>query len=522
MKIIKIIIIAVFLKQLLWVIFIPMWQFPDEQAHFADVQKYAENNFIKTDIRSSTSREIFESEKLLGTARDWAGNNQFTHNNKYNISYTENKNGFFENEIKNMPFNYRKELVINEATGYPGLYYQFAGIFYKLAYQNNLIDRLFVSRLNNIFLYLCTIYVVWKIGEILFKKDYLLRATYITMVAFHPMLSFVYGGINSDNLFILLFSIAIYINLLIVNKGWKFRYLLSYFITLYLGLITKPQAPLIALCCIYPFVYSLINSKNKLLPILVFMVLLYVGLKYFLFGIINNVQFLPNIALLEDIFQNKSPSWPGYFKTTLIHTYREVIPWYWGVFRWLSLTYPRFVHRILNWLTVIGVAGLVFFIKNTIVSDKNNKFKNKLWLNTGFLIYVSIMYYLSLFVYDFLFIRTRGFSLGVQGRYYLPAVAAHMAILLIGLNTLIPVKYKNLILKIVASGFIILHTYAFYLVVSSFYSLVNIKTFFIQASQYKPDFLKSPVSETVIILFVVSLLFLIFKLYSIKTKKIKF
>ena len=69
-----VIILTLLIKQILWLAFIPIWQFPDEQAHFAQVQNIAENQSSASNQKLSTSREIFESEKLFGTNRDGFGN----------------------------------------------------------------------------------------------------------------------------------------------------------------------------------------------------------------------------------------------------------------------------------------------------------------------------------------------------------------------------------------------------------------------------------------------------------------
>jgi len=44
---------------------------------------------------------------------------------------------------------------------------------------------------------------------------------------------------------------------------------------------------------------------------------------------------------------------------TTQHTFQEVLPWYWGVFRWLSLTLPRWVNQVMMRLLVLAGVGLV-------------------------------------------------------------------------------------------------------------------------------------------------------------------
>ena len=193
--------VTVIIKQFLWIVFIPMWQFPDEQAHFGQVQNTAEGHAINPAHSNNTTREIDESEILLDTKRDDFGNNKFTYHPEYNIAYSSIKVGIHEPAIADFPDSYRNQFVSNEATAYPPLYYRLTAMFYKLAYTQNLLTRLFVSRLINLGLFLALIFKAFKTGKIIFPEDKLLRYMLIIFVAFHPMLSFLSGGINSDNLF---------------------------------------------------------------------------------------------------------------------------------------------------------------------------------------------------------------------------------------------------------------------------------------------------------------------------------
>ena len=56
-------------KGIMWAASIPIWHGPDEQAHFAQVQYYAE---VRKGLSAEDdlSLEVFESERLLGTLRD--------------------------------------------------------------------------------------------------------------------------------------------------------------------------------------------------------------------------------------------------------------------------------------------------------------------------------------------------------------------------------------------------------------------------------------------------------------------
>ena len=79
-------------------ILIPIWQYPDEQAHFAQVQNVAELGKVPM-VGNDTSYEIALSEKILGTERNGFGNNKYTYHPEYNIAYSNNSMGLFEKEL---------------------------------------------------------------------------------------------------------------------------------------------------------------------------------------------------------------------------------------------------------------------------------------------------------------------------------------------------------------------------------------------------------------------------------------
>lgn len=489
-------------KQLLWTAFIPLWQFPDEQAHFAQVQNIAEGNQIGKS-RVSTSKEVYTSEQVLGTARDDFGNNKFTYHPEFNIEYALGKTGGEEEFITSLPISNRKELVINEATGYPPLYYQLGALLYKAVYGHNLLVRVFFTRLINLPIYLLTVYVSYQIGKLLFLQSPLLQVTLASMVAMQPMYSFLSAGTNSDNLFTLFFTIGIYLGLLVLEKGLRLSVILMMIVTVAAANVTKPQGIILPLVFIYPFIFRFVeSSKQRRLWIMVGILILVSGLGATLFKLITQQQFVPELPSLEFLPTLSLSDFLHHLRWTLSHTYREVMPWYWGVFRWLSLTYPRLVHRIINWVALISLLGLLPYLYNLL---KKKHLKVAL-SRTGYLVYVSGLYFGALTVFDYLFNRAHGFSFGIQGRYLFPTIVAHMAVILIGATSWIHVQSRsNIIPKLMGVGATLLHFYALYYVVTSYFYPV-VPTFFLQASQYKPDFFKSPWLETYTLIGIISVI----------------
>src|SRR3990167_8868440 len=136
--------ISVFLTGVGWAAMVPLWQMPDEQAHFAQVQELAAVGY-RPNPGPSTSQDIVISEKLLGTFRDERGNNKFTYHPEFRLPYSNSTVGFNEEEIINLPPKMRKVFLINEATGYPFLYYWYISIVNRLIWGQDLIVRVFVS-----------------------------------------------------------------------------------------------------------------------------------------------------------------------------------------------------------------------------------------------------------------------------------------------------------------------------------------------------------------------------------------
>ena len=512
-KMVAIFILALILKQLLWSAFIPLWHFPDEQAHFAQVQNYAEGNVVDRGGLNTTSQEIYQSEVFLGTDRDWAGNNKFTYHPEYNVTYSNTAIGIYENEIKNFPQSFRKEMIIAEATRYPPLYYRIVSFAYSLFYSYDLIARVFVVRIISIIFFLGLVIVSYHISRQLFPQNTVSHITLPVLIGFHPMFSYVSAGVNSDNLFNLLFAISLLTSLRLLKNGWKLLDIFVMLLTLILASYTKPQGKLMILIYLFPMIVTMLTHKKRkyfLFVLISGMVVIGIALRDFFI----NQQFISDIPGLIFIQNLSIQSFLQHSMWTLKHTYREVLPWYWGVFRWLSLTYPRSIYRAINIISAFSLVGLGIAVFRTLTHKKIVVEKLQLW----FLFYASISYFFAITVFDYLFTLSHHFSLGIQGRYFFPTLVSQTALLIIGFYTIIPENsFKKVLIQLLGLGMILLHVYSFFFVISSYYSFQSIRIFFLQASQYKPEFFKTPYLEFYLACSFLSLFFLIWYYLRIQT-----
>lgn len=498
--------LAVFFKQLVWIAFIPLWQFPDEQAHFGQIAYSVELG--KVQPGKNLSKEILEAERILQTERNWAGNNKFTYHPEYNIPYTDSFIGRHEEEIKNFPIGERQIMVKMESTYYPPLYYFPASIVYRLFYHSDLFVRVFSARFINIIYSILTAFIAYKLFYLVFENYYLATLGAVFLI-FQPMFSFTQGGVNSDNLFNLLFTWAIFISLLSIKKGLKAREtVLAIFIFL-LAIYTKPQSYLIILIYTYPFIYHILkNKKFRKIGIILFVL---VACPSILLRILKGRQWLPEVYPEERIM--KDLTFAEHLWWSLKHTYREVLPWYWGVFRWLSLALPKLVNRVINRvLLILGVGVILYLVR--VIKKRDFSFKT---ISLGFFFYVSFVYFGIITFWDYLFKITHGFSFGIQGRYFLPAISAHMGILIFGIvGFTLKEKIRKILALVLVAGMIVLHEIALFWVLFSYFSRRTIAEFFLQASQYKPWFFKSPTLEFIILVHFVTLVYFSFKLITVK------
>ncbi len=485
---------------------IPLWQFPDEQAHFAQVAYSAE--IVKRKAGPDLTKEILLSERILQVEREWTGNNRYTYHPEYNIPYSNGNKGWFEEEISNFPITERNVLTKKESPFYPPLYYLPLVNIYRFFYNYDLFTRVFILRVVNILIYLAVIILGYRIFDLVFhNKNYVICG--VIFLSFQPMFSFVYGGINSDNLFNLLFAGSIYISLLIIKYGLKISYIFSALLIFILAYYTKPQGYLILPIYLFPIIYRGVKIKymRYALPLIVLLLVMFP----FILNKTQGRMFISDVNLGVVIKKLSIQSMLDESIRLIKHTFREVVPWYWGVFRWLSLSLPRVINKVINYILLVLLFGSTVYL---IKSLKNKDYSSKTTYLV-FFIYCSLVYYGAIAVWNYLFILFQGFSFGIQGRYFFPTISAHIGILLFGVlgftGKLRNIKY---ILAIISIFMVIIHEIALFRLIFSYYSLDNIQTFFIQVSQYKPWFFKSPTNQFLIMLHIASLI--VFIVYFLK------
>lgn len=496
-----------FLTGLIWAVLVPIWHFPDEQAHFGQVAFMAEKGRNPKGNELDLTEEIYASEKLLGTARDNLGNNRFTFHPEYRIEYTDSLMGKYEASIAALAkTNAKNTFVHQEAARYPTAYYIPASIIYKLFYAQDLFTRVFAVRFWSLILFIITVFITYKIGVLLNPSNKLFAQTLSILVGFQPMMVFSNVGVNSDALGNMLFTLFIFLCLRLITNRISKKDLFLLLLTCILAIYAKPQfiivIPLLALLSLF-IIFRDVKKKKKLryLAVLGFVLAaVLLALYYFRIGGVVLIDwFIAKFNLASFIKFTR--------EYTLSHTFSEVFPWYWGIFDWLGVTYPRIVHKIINRIAVIAAIGFVYWLYKSI---RKMWWKQYNFQGVIFLIIINILYFLAISYYDWLSWYTSHFPLGVQGRYFFPLISSQMVILLLGWQAIFPNKWQLWGKKILGLLMISLYFYALYTIAKTYYDISNFGNFLLQASQYKPWFFKDVyLSGIWITFFITIILFLL-------------
>lgn len=487
--------VAVVLAQLAWITFLPIFQTPDEQAHFGQVQVVAEtgNDFIPP---SNVSKELYTAEDTLGALRNNRGDNKYTYHSEFNINYSPTVFGPSERQLAGLPKVDRTEFTINEATAYPPLYYKIGSWFYDSAYWGNIFDRVFSVRLFTGLIGVLTFIVVYLIGKVLYKGP-LKQISLAILTSFAPMFMYVNSGVTSDSLFNLIFPLFLLNCLFLIKKGLNIAGLVGIGLVFLLGIYTKPQANIMAFVFTPLLLVLFLRSKRKALLFPVIVIALAVVFEEVIRRIISGLSIFPEAGSVKFSVQ----AIMEHFQFTFNHTYREILPWYWGVFRWLSLALPSFLRQITNVLTI---GSFVSFIAYLIFLFKNKKFSQEFLLK-AFMFSALLIYFLALTAFDYGFRQAHGFSFGIQGRYFFPVAVVVSMIIIDGMGFLFERFWKGIYLLALDLGFILFNVFVFFYLMFTYYAKAY-PLFFIQASQYKPVWLKYPVNLVILVGFLVGAL----------------
>lgn len=515
-----ILLFTIFVIGILWIVMVPIFHTPDEQSHLGQVAFMVEKSRVPdSSDRYDLTEEIYISEKLLDTDRDNFGNNKFTFHPQYRLEYSGGLIGKYETNISDLvQTDAKNTFVHSESTRYPVLYYIPATVIYKFFYNQDIFTRIFFIRIWSLIIFLGTVYSTYKLGELIRPKEKLFSYILAILVGFQPMMMFANIGVSSDSLGNLLFTLFLLSGVRIIIKGVRPKNIIFLVITTVLSIYTKPQfiivLPIIFLLYLISGFQQIKNKK--------YFILTSIGLLIFILFILFQLRSGPSSIII--VFQNKLnlANLARFTATyTLPHTIKEVMPWYWGIYDWLGVTYSRVVHRIINRIVFLALIGCLLSIKSIFYTSFWRKKENQALL---FLFTTSFLFFIAISFYDWLSWYSSGYQLGVQGRYFFPVISIHMIILLLGWEKLLLLfmpKLRSFGLKVFGMSMMVLNLIGIWTISKTYYDLSSLAKFISQASQYKPWFIKGIFLVYLFGISVIVYIYFLFRLFNEKIMKKK-
>ena len=460
------------------------FEVPDENAHFSSLNFLSNEGRMPTKYdKDNLSKETYQVENFFGIV---AGENKYSYNPDYRIEQVAGTVGKYEDEIKSLGTAENRTIYEDHrAALYPPLYYRLTLPFHNLVSDNDILLRIFVSRISSVLFTTLVVLSAFWIGRY-FSGNSSFAYALAGIALFYPMTTYIGSGINSDNLHNLLFALATLMCLKIIKEGFVSKHSLILGALIGLDLITKPQAyilfPIIILAIILRWEWSKWREIIKYLGCMLIPVLLIAGW-----------QEIPKFLGGGNPYAISTNSYTGWgnfqiFLRGYLNTHLTEMPvWYWGVFKWFGLVLPRPWWWIATRLLLLaGIGVLIHFYQDFKKRVFSVESRIMLWIIGANLIYV-----LALLWFDWQFYQMLGRSLGLQARYYMPLLISQMLILLYGLMNLAKNRIvQEYIRRIVVVFFFTMFLAGIYVQLSGYYDFTSITTFIDQISQYKPFYAK--------------------------------
>lgn len=405
-----ILLVAFLIKGLVWMFITPIFQVPDENLHFGLIQYLGENNRFPA---PKTSRHV--SLELAKTAQAVNFNWMKSHPVWQGLPLD------WQQQIKSIDFQARKTFSDYQSMGgqkLPKAYSIIGAVVYKIFSRADFFWRFYSLRFLSVIFGLITVYLTYLITLSFFKRPALALSA-AAAVAFHPMASVIFSSITYDSLTILTATAFLYLAVKFIKTTKKKFQWLALIVAL-AGLMVKSQ--LIGLSLAWLFLLT--KKQLKFLPLFL-IIFIFLGWQ------MHDIQEFLLIFLAW--FQGNN--WhlvADYADVYVKPLLAEVFPWYWGVFGWLEKVMPLVVYRVIKIICALSLIGIII---------------SRQFRRIRFLLIFTFAMVLVIMVNDFFIFSQRGANFGVQGRYFLPAVTAHMILLIFGLLVLIPKNYHNLLAK---------------------------------------------------------------------------
>jgi hypothetical protein len=205
-----------------WIVVLPPFQGPDEDAHFAYVQHLAETGSRPAPAGAGT--RAYSTEQ--GEAMKWADLLVLRGVLGARPGWTEAEEQRWNEVEASLPSEASSDSTQNAAGQNPPLYYALETVPYHVAPGGSFFNRFYMARFGSALLYLAAVVFMWLIASELFRPLWA-RTLATAIFGLHPKLAMLGALVNADTLLVLLWTAFIYIGLRIVRHGPSLRRLIG-------------------------------------------------------------------------------------------------------------------------------------------------------------------------------------------------------------------------------------------------------------------------------------------------------
>ena len=193
-----------------WAVIVPPWQTPDEPAHFSYVQTLGELHRLPGGDGAAVS-------SALSRSTDVTDQVQVVFDNLAKPDWSRVREDDYqaaEPELSKLDGG-----GVNEASGYPPLYYAAEAIPYLAAKDASVFTQLSLVRITSGLWLLVTVTAAWLLAGELFDRRRLPQLVAAATVGLWPMMTFISASTNPDALIIALWTLALWMGVKVLKRG---------------------------------------------------------------------------------------------------------------------------------------------------------------------------------------------------------------------------------------------------------------------------------------------------------------
>jgi 4-amino-4-deoxy-L-arabinose transferase-like glycosyltransferase len=435
---------AAFLIGVLWAAVIPLWEIPDEPAHYGYVQTLGEHGVSSGP--PYISREIQAANHLAGV--DVVSQTGYV---KQNFA-PNSTNGPTEPRIRALPQTLRDSATgetDNPAGSYPPGYYVLASLPYRALASGDVLTMAFGLRLFSAFITSITVLFHYLTLRRFFDDRETAKATTL-LIVLAPMYVFLGMAVNVDVLVWLLFSVFLFLITGALTRGLTPGLNLGLAILVSAGLWIKQTFALGLVVYVLLLAFLIMRHRVTWRAVAQFSVvfagvLLLIDGWLYLSGTIDTTISDPGGAVRDLGLAG--------FITHLarrLPTYRWVFTeTFWGEFGWLDTRLSDLLYAAIGYIVVAAVAGVAAYVAWSMWRRRPDP-------RVLFFILIVLLFAGTFLMLNYLRVAA-GEDWFLQGRYLFPVMAPIMALLVTGI-TWFAGRMKRAILAALVVAMLCFHT----------------------------------------------------------------